>query len=585
MNPRCRSLLGAAVALAVLAAAPAARAATTEASVIDDGGSLDGSLAGKRTLAVRSASLISPVNDLRISLSSGVLTVADVAGNGPRVSAGSGCDRIGGAAERVTCAAAGIEGLFVSSGPGDDQVTDSTSLPSVVDGDAGDDRLIGGAASDALRGGDGSDTLLGREGVDALEGGHGPDRLHGNQSGDVLHGDDGDDVLVGDETTEPGGNDVLDGASGNDTLTGAVGDDRLRGGPGADQLSGGSGVDTVDYSDHVTPVTVVLDAHVGDGGNDDGPGEFVSQDVENVVGTSFDDLITGSATANRLDGGAGRDLLDGAGGDDLLRGGAGPDVLAGGPGIVTVSYADHAEPLEVMLDDVANDGGTSDGQPFARDDVRPDVENVTGGAAADTLTGDAAHNTLDGGPGADGIEGRGGDDVLLGGDGQDFLFGDPGRDTLDGGADNDQLVAAGDGETDDVACGKGSDRALLDLVDEPVGNALLAQPVDCETIFRAAVGEHPTVVIAARATLAGRRIAVRLTCPRAVPGAGCRGHLAIRRARETLARGAYALAPGARRTLRLRLAAAPRRRTALRAIATERDREGRRKLTVQRLRQ
>jgi Ca2+-binding RTX toxin-like protein len=493
-GPSRRSLAGAALTVlltfagagAWLAAAPTALAATTDVRVVDDGGSHDGSLSGKRVLAVRSASLISPVNDLRVSLSAGVLTVADAAGNGPRVNAGTGCDRIGGAAARVTCAAAGIEGLFVSAGPGDDQIIVATPLPSILSGDAGDDRLVGGPAADHLRGGDGTDALFGREGADTLDGSRGTDRLDGNQGGDVLHGDAGNDVLVGDETTEPGGNDVLDGAEGDDKLIGAIGDDRLRGGPGADEISGGSGVDTVDYSDHITPVTVSLDAHVGDGGSEDGPGEFVSQDVENVVGTQFDDLVTGSAAPNRLEGGRGRDLLDGADGDDLLLGGAGPDLLAGGPGIDTASYADHTEPLEVALDDVANDGGTSDGEPFARDDVRSDVENLVGGSNADALVGAKGPNRLEGGPGADFLQGAAGDDALIGRDGPDLLAGGEGRDTLDGGADNDELAAGGDGEVDLVACGKGLDRAFLDLVDEPVGSELLPAPPDCESIQRAA---------------------------------------------------------------------------------------------------
>ena len=55
-------------------------------------------------------------------------------------------------------------------------------------------------------------------------------------------------------------------------------------------------------------------------------------DVENLVGSAFDDSLKGTAAANRLEGGAGADTLDGQGGDDVLIGGAGNDRMVGGGG-------------------------------------------------------------------------------------------------------------------------------------------------------------------------------------------------------------------------------------------------------------
>jgi len=54
--------------------------------------------------------------------------------------------------------------------------------------------------------------------------------------------------------------------------------------------------------------------------------------VENVVGTRFSDIISGSAADNTFRGGAGDDTLDGGGGDDDLTGEDGVDVLSGGNG-------------------------------------------------------------------------------------------------------------------------------------------------------------------------------------------------------------------------------------------------------------
>ena len=54
--------------------------------------------------------------------------------------------------------------------------------------------------------------------------------------------------------------------------------------------------------------------------------------VENVLGSAFNDKITGDDLINRLNGGAGNDVLNGAGGNDYLLGGVGNDQLIGGVG-------------------------------------------------------------------------------------------------------------------------------------------------------------------------------------------------------------------------------------------------------------
>ena len=52
--------------------------------------------------------------------------------------------------------------------------------------------------------------------------------------------------------------------------------------------------------------------------------------VENILGSEFDDTITGDAAANRLTGGEGNDALNGMAGIDYLYGGAGDDSMTGG---------------------------------------------------------------------------------------------------------------------------------------------------------------------------------------------------------------------------------------------------------------
>ncbi|MDP3139092.1 MAG: M10 family metallopeptidase [Burkholderiaceae bacterium] len=48
--------------------------------------------------------------------------------------------------------------------------------------------------------------------------------------------------------------------------------------------------------------------------------------IENAIGSSFDDFLTGNDFANALDGGPGNDILVGGRGNDILSGGAGVDV-------------------------------------------------------------------------------------------------------------------------------------------------------------------------------------------------------------------------------------------------------------------
>jgi Ca2+-binding RTX toxin-like protein len=89
-------------------------------------------------------------------------------------------------------------------------------------------------------------------------------------------------------------------------------------------------------------------------------------------------------------------------------------------------------------------------------DTIENVENVIGGAAADTLTGNALDNVLSGNAGKDRLLGAAGNDTLDGGFGKDTLAGGAGDDTLDGGLGNDRVFG---GEGDDaLAGGSGKDK-------------------------------------------------------------------------------------------------------------------------------
>jgi|GEM_PF-1890571 len=83
---------------------------------------------------------------------------------------------------------AGISRIVVQACDGNDQVTISggVSLPALIDGGEGDDRLNGGSGPNIIVGGGGDDQINGGNARDLLIGGRGSDRLVGNGNEDIL---------------------------------------------------------------------------------------------------------------------------------------------------------------------------------------------------------------------------------------------------------------------------------------------------------------------------------------------------------------------------------------------------------------
>ena len=184
-------------------------------------------------------------NSLTVA-SDGVQVSVTDASSPAQLAAGAGCD-LDGAAQAVTCPAAGVTSVDVDAGDGADGVNALIALPAL---------LVGGAGDDALTSAGGADTLQGGPGSDSLEGGDGPDTLDGAEDGDSLDGGAGDDILAGGDA-----NDSVYGEAGNDAIAGDAGDDLLFGGDGDDLALGGDGNDIVlgdDGNDRV----------LGDGGRD-----------------------------------------------------------------------------------------------------------------------------------------------------------------------------------------------------------------------------------------------------------------------------------------------------------------------------
>ena len=135
----------------------------------------------------------------------------------------------------------------------------------------------------------------------------------------------GDDETI-EGTTET---DVIRGLAGNDIINGNDGDDLIDGGLGNDRINGGDGIDTASFATATGPVSVNLGTGVATG--PDGERDTLSE-IENLLGSAFDDLLIGDTRDNIIEGGDGADVLRGARGSDTLIGGLGNDVLEGGVG-------------------------------------------------------------------------------------------------------------------------------------------------------------------------------------------------------------------------------------------------------------
>jgi serralysin len=162
---------------------------------------------------------------------------------------------------------------------------------------------------------------------------------------------------------------------------------------------------------------------------------YTTSVIENAIGGSGADTITGNATDNALDGGAGNDTLIGGVGNDTLYGGAGVDTMIGGVGNDTY-FVDSV--FDVIVE---NAGEGIDTVYISSNYAMPNnVEwlyiteaagSITGvGNVLDNgIVGNSSNNALDGGAGNDTLIGGAGNDTLYGGTGVDGMYGGVGNDT------------------------------------------------------------------------------------------------------------------------------------------------------------
>jgi serralysin len=269
---------------------------------------------------------------------------------------------------------------------------DDTLTGKVLFGGNGDDLLIGGAKFD---GGDGADTAS-----------FDRPNTHGVTVDLAIAGlqDTGGPVKVSLRNIEnlrgTFRGDTLTGNGISNVISGSLGSDVLNGGGGDDTLDGGEDNDTASYANTASGVRV--DLTISTLQDTAGAGSDILIAIENLRGSSFDDILIGDS---------GKNVLLGRGGDDTLNGGAGTDTLdgGGGAGSDTASYVGASSGVRVSLAILTSQNTLAAGR-----DTLVDIENLKGSAYRDHLTGDGSDNV---------IAGRSGKDTLTGGAGKDtYVF-------------------------------------------------------------------------------------------------------------------------------------------------------------------
>jgi Ca2+-binding RTX toxin-like protein len=219
-------------------------------------------------------------------------------------------------------------------------------------------------------------------------------------------------------------------------------------------ISGGEGIDKVIFEDGKKGVSVNLKTGVV---YDSFGNKEKMSGVEIVIGTSFNDRITGSDNTDYLAGGAGNDTLSGGAGNDELYGGTGDDSLLGGAGNDFLVGGQGA--------DVINGGAGFDTADYSDEGGKGVTVDLTKGVATDNYGGtdklvsiervratDYA-DSLIGNSGANLLEGGGGDDTISAASGADTVWGGFGADMIDGGAGNDMLTGGRGADTVDGGTG------------------------------------------------------------------------------------------------------------------------------------
>lgn len=344
-----------------------------------------------------------------------------------------------------------------------------------IDGNGGDDTITTGSGNDSIDGGDDNDTINAGNGINTVIGGSGDDDITTGSGNDEIDGGADNDVI-----NAGSGNDNINGGDGDDIITAGTGTDTIDGGSGTNTLTyenvGSSGVTVTvtgtgtgsvlgtSIADTFTNTTVISgtdydDTFVsnGSGNTFDGLGEDVNGDtisystagdsvnvdlgsgtgtvsgtgtpdtlvnIENIIGTIYDDILTGSSGNNTITALDGDDVIDTGEGNNVVFGDGGADTITGGSGNDSINGGTGDDIIDAGNGSNIISGGSGN-------------DTITGGDDNDLIGGGADNDLIDAGNGNNIVFGGSGDDTIITGDDMDSVNGGNGDDTVRASAGND----------------------------------------------------------------------------------------------------------------------------------------------------
>ncbi|MGQ3293709.1 MAG: hypothetical protein ACT6U0_16030, partial [Shinella sp.] len=289
------------------------------------------------------------------TLSGGAGNDTYVLGSGhDKVADSAGIDTITSSIGRSLTSYSTIENLTLTGNGNINAV--GNGLANVLTGNAGTNTLNGGAGNDTYVLGSGADKVIDASGIDTIT-----SLISRNLS---TFATIENLKLLGVANISATGNalsNTLTGNSGVNTLSGGAGNDLLIGGAGADKLNGGPNTDTASYAGATAGVVANLAAALANAGDAKGD-TYVS--IENLIGSSHNDTLTGNNGINTLYGGAGGDKMTGGTGADIFLFKASTDTTVATAGRDSIFDFNHAQGDRISLSGIDANTVLAGDQPF-----------------------------------------------------------------------------------------------------------------------------------------------------------------------------------------------------------------------------
>jgi Ca2+-binding RTX toxin-like protein len=300
--------------------------------------------------------------------------------------------------------------LTVNGGNGNDTIN-ASSLPAGVIGLT----IDGGAGNDTITGSQGDDVLLGRDGNDTVVGGRGADTAFLGNGNDTFTWNPGD------------GSDVVEGQAGTDTLV-------FNGANIAEKIDISANGSRVRLFRDVANITMDLDGIENIQVNAlGGPDTITVNDLTGTAAKQVNIDLSGTVGSGQGDGAADNVIVNGTAGDDTVT------VASSGAGVVVNGLAEKVTlaGTEGALDSLTVNG--LDGNDTIN------ASALKAGQINLTINGGAGDDKIIGSQGDDTVFGAQGNDTALLGAGNDTFVWNPGdgSDTVDGQAGSDTLVFNG----------------------------------------------------------------------------------------------------------------------------------------------